>query len=166
MILVQAVPGAVDDATTLVFAAIPSSTLPISPGLRHSGIAFDLDAFCHTSYSVYLPLVLRNQSSSAGIVATVNPVHSTRQCSASPPLGSSSPCSPTFQTPVTITIHYSDADVAGLDESTLRLYHWTGSEWGDGADTCTPASSYVTSTVGNLLQVTICHLSRWGLAGR
>ena len=29
-----------------------------------------------------------------------------------------------LQQPVTVTIHYSDADVAGLDESTLVLYRW------------------------------------------
>jgi hypothetical protein len=30
----------------------------------------------------------------------------------------------TFETTVTVTIHYSDADVRGIDEKTLKLYRW------------------------------------------
>jgi CSLREA domain-containing protein len=42
---VQFPPGAVPDATDVVYTAIPSPTEPISPGLRLAGLAFDLNAY-------------------------------------------------------------------------------------------------------------------------
>ncbi|MDI6856676.1 MAG: hypothetical protein QMD21_07850, partial [Candidatus Thermoplasmatota archaeon] len=30
---------------------------------------------------------------------------------------------------VNITIEYSDEDVKGLNEATLKMYYWTGTEW-------------------------------------
>ena len=71
----------------------------------------------------------------------------------------------TFQRPITITIHYTDTDVLGIDEDTLRLYYWTGSVWQDGATTCVPVSNYTRDPVQNLLSVPICHLSRWNMGG-
>lgn len=35
----------------------------------------------------------------------------------------------TFETTVTVTIHYSDADVWGIDEKTIRLYRWVPPTW-------------------------------------
>ena len=34
-----------------------------------------------------------------------------------------------FSKPITITITYSDSDVSGLDESSLKIYRWDGSSW-------------------------------------
>lgn len=34
-----------------------------------------------------------------------------------------------FDAPVTITYHYTDADIAGLDESTLTMYHYHDGAW-------------------------------------
>ncbi len=72
-----------------------------------------------------------------------------------------------FERPVTITIHYSDVDVAGLDESTLALYYWQwhigGGAWIDAATTC-PAD-YVRRPDRNWLRLPICHLSRFGVMG-
>jgi len=68
-----------------------------------------------------------------------------------------------FERPVTITIHYSDVDVAGLDESTLALYYWRGGAWIDAATTC-PAD-YVRRPERNWLRLPICHLSRFGVMG-
>jgi len=166
---IEVAPGAVTETVTLQFTPIPSSTLPPLPGsLKHSSIAFELDAFCYRSYSIYLPLLLRSYSGSSSRAASgIGAAHSTRRCEASS-LSSSSgptPCSPQFQIPVTITIYYSDADIAGLDESSLRLYYWTGAYWEDAAATCSPASTYFTDTVANVLQVPICHLSEFGLMG-
>lgn len=39
---------------------------------------------------------------------------------------------------ISITISYSDADVAGLNEDKLTLYRWTGSEWTAREVACTP----------------------------
>jgi photosystem II stability/assembly factor-like uncharacterized protein len=70
-----------------------------------------------------------------------------------------------FQQPVTVTIHYSDADVAGVDEGSLVLQLWEDGAWIDAAETCTPASTYVRDLEGNSLAVPICHLSYYALAG-
>jgi hypothetical protein len=71
----------------------------------------------------------------------------------------------TFQEPIHVTIYYSDLDIAGIDETTLRLYYWTGSMWKDAVDTCTPPSSYVRDLAQNKLSVPICHLSEWHMGG-
>ena len=63
-----------------------------------------------------------------------------------------------FQTPVTVTIRYTDADVAGLDEGRLRLLYLDGASWVDAA--CGP---YVRNPAANTLRVPICHLSEFGL---
>jgi hypothetical protein len=66
-----------------------------------------------------------------------------------------------FSKPVTVTIHYSDAEVAGLDEGSLALTYWTGSAWQDAA--CGPVERH---PVENWLAMPICHLSRFGLLGK
>jgi hypothetical protein len=71
-----------------------------------------------------------------------------------------------FGQPATITVEYSDQDVAGLDEATLRLYYWAGTGWDDAANTCgPPPSTYYRDLVNNILSVQICHLSEWGMMG-
>jgi parallel beta-helix repeat protein len=165
-------PSAVTETTLFVYLPVLSPTHPFPSGVMYAGRAFDLDAYCYQWHYAYLPLVLRSYSSSSSsavagdafIPASVSLGQRGAGCVSSPP--GPIPCQPAFQTPVTITIHYSDADVAGLDESTLSLYHWTGSSWEDAVDTCTPASTYIRDTAGNVLQVAICHLSRWGMGGR
>ncbi len=72
----------------------------------------------------------------------------------------------TFETPVTVTIEYSDEDVAFIkDEETLLLYYWDGSAWIDAATSCDPVSAYTRDLVENRLSVDICHLSTFSLAG-
>jgi len=56
-----------------------------------------------------------------------------------------------------ITVHYNDADVAGIDESTLRLYFWNGATWevvNGGID-----------TVANEVWAFTNHFSTWGAFG-
>ncbi len=71
-----------------------------------------------------------------------------------------------FQLPVTITLHYSEADVAGLDEDHLTLSYWDGSQWADAATTCTPPSMYDRHPDQNWLTVPVCHLTEFALFGR
>jgi hypothetical protein len=66
----------------------------------------------------------------------------------------------TFIKPVTITLYYSDADVSGIDETTLTLFYWTGSAWADAA-----YGAYDRHPDQNWLSVPINHLSRFGLMG-
>ena len=72
-----------------------------------------------------------------------------------------------FLRPVAVTIHYTDSDVAGLDESTLVLYYWdtVTSTWKDVATTCSPASTYWRYPSHNKIVVGICHLSGFGFFG-
>jgi len=71
-----------------------------------------------------------------------------------------------FNRPVTVTIAYSDLDVSYvMDESGLALLWWDGSNWVDGAGTCTPASSYVRDLVNNVISVGICKTGLFGLFG-
>ena len=67
-----------------------------------------------------------------------------------------------FSKPVTITIHYSDADVQGVNEISLTLYYWDegSSAWVDAA-----CGDYDRHPDENWLAVPICHLTKFGLAG-
>jgi len=71
-----------------------------------------------------------------------------------------------FEKPVTITLHYSDGDVAGIDEASLVLNYWDGSAWVDAAATCTPPATYDRHPEANWLAVPVCHLSRFALFGQ
>ena len=70
-----------------------------------------------------------------------------------------------FAEPAVVTIHYRDADVAGLGESTLILYYWDGTAWQDASTTCSPPSAYERHPDANWLSVPICRLSRFALFG-
>jgi len=70
-----------------------------------------------------------------------------------------------FSRPVTITLHYSEADVAGMDESRLALHYWSGSQWLDAATTCAPPSAYDRHPDEDWLAVPICHLCEFALVG-
>jgi hypothetical protein len=73
----------------------------------------------------------------------------------------------TFSKPVTITIHYDESDLDGLDEDTLVLEYWNeeASEWVDAASTCTPTSIHERHLGENWLAVPVCHLSRFAMFG-
>ncbi len=73
-----------------------------------------------------------------------------------------------FDQPVTVTLSYSDDDIAGLDESSLLLYYWNEgqNQWVDAATTCPSNSSYDRHPAENWLAVSICHLSEFALFGQ
>jgi len=68
-----------------------------------------------------------------------------------------------FSVPVTVALHYADADVAGMDEASLILEVWNenASAWEDAA--CGPYDRHADE---NRLAVPICHLSRFALFGK
>jgi predicted outer membrane repeat protein len=70
-----------------------------------------------------------------------------------------------FQSPVTITIRYSNADANGTHESQLVLLYRNGNDWQDVATMCTPPSTYSRDPIGNSISVRICHLSEYALFG-
>lgn len=73
-----------------------------------------------------------------------------------------------FSLPITVTLHYTDTDVADLDEDTLLLAYWNEdtSEWKDAINTCTPPLAYDRHPNANWVAVPICHLTRFALVGR
>jgi peptide/nickel transport system substrate-binding protein len=71
-----------------------------------------------------------------------------------------------FDDPVTLTLHYDDADVVGLIEEELYLYTWDGSTWVDVVADCGwPPSAYGRYPTENRLVVPLCHLSPFALVG-
>jgi hypothetical protein len=65
--------------------------------------------------------------------------------------------------PATFTLHYTDTDVAGLDEGALLLERWNEdvSAWEDAS--CGPYDRHPDE---NWLAVPVCHLSRFALIGK
>jgi hypothetical protein len=64
----------------------------------------------------------------------------------------------TFEDQITVTIHYSQANVAGLDEETLELRTWNGSAW-----TTNGITLIERNTVHNYVVFSIAHLSEFAL---
>ncbi len=65
----------------------------------------------------------------------------------------------TFDAPVTITYQYTDADIVGIEESTLWLYHYHNGSW-EALDDCT------INTITNTISCTTSSFSIFGLFGR
>jgi len=66
-----------------------------------------------------------------------------------------------FSQPVTISIHYRDEDIAGMDENSLRLYNydWSINSWVDS----NPCGGYIRNPDDNILQAAVCHFSDYGV---
>ena len=67
----------------------------------------------------------------------------------------------TFSHPVTITLHYRDEDILGMEEGDLKLYNydWSTHSWVDAA----PCGGYLRLPEENILQAAVCHFSDYGL---
>jgi len=73
---------------------------------------------------------------------------------------------PTFNAPVTITIHYTDADTQLIsDINQLALWKKQGDDWQDAAQTCEPASTYERNIDTQTITVAICQTGRFALFG-
>ncbi len=67
----------------------------------------------------------------------------------------------TFPNPVTITLKYDGQTIKPIMEDTLHLFWWNGSAWEEAA--CGP---YVRNLAQDTLQVPVCHISPFALAGK
>ena len=65
-----------------------------------------------------------------------------------------------FQAPVTVELHYSNADVSRVTEPSLELDAWTGDAWQDAA-----CGLYNRQSAANWLSLPICHLCEFALIG-
>lgn len=63
-----------------------------------------------------------------------------------------------FDAPVTVSYQYTDEDIAGLDESTLRMYHYRSGTW-SALDNC------VVSASANTISCTAPHFSVFAIFG-
>ncbi len=65
--------------------------------------------------------------------------------------------------PATLTLHYTDSDVVGLDEASLVIEYWNQatSAWEDAS-----CGSYLGSSEENWVAAPICHLSHFALFGK
>lgn len=66
-----------------------------------------------------------------------------------------------FLLPVSVSLHYSDADVKGMDEGSFTMWYWTGSAWSGAA-----CGNYAHHPGENWLSVPICHLSQFSFFGQ
>jgi peptide/nickel transport system substrate-binding protein len=66
-----------------------------------------------------------------------------------------------FDTPLTVTIHYTDAEIGGLNEESLEVRFWDGSGWSMEGITVVDRDP-----ANNALVVTIAHLSKFALVRR
>ena len=74
----------------------------------------------------------------------------------------------TFNAPVTITIHYTETDLIGINEQTLKLYRLETPPFGMGwcvVGVCRPNESQTLDAVNNLITATVTGFSRWGQMG-
>lgn len=66
-----------------------------------------------------------------------------------------------FEEPITVTIHYLDANVVGLIESTLELLYWNGNSWASDGIIVVERDE-----LSNRLIATTSHLSDFALFGQ
>jgi hypothetical protein len=66
-----------------------------------------------------------------------------------------------FPVPLTVTLTYSDGDIAGLAAETLTVQYWDGTEWSTEGITLIERD-----TAQKRIVVTIAHLTDFGLFGR
>jgi hypothetical protein len=70
----------------------------------------------------------------------------------------------TFNLPVTVTLSYSDTDIASIFEDTLGLYYWD-STWLDALSTCAEGV-YTHNLDTNTFSLPVCHLSEFAALGQ
>ncbi len=71
-----------------------------------------------------------------------------------------------FLEPVDITISYSDLDIRYIAaENQLWLRWWSGGEWRDAAESCSPVSIYQRQLADNVISVAVCGVGEFSLMG-
>jgi hypothetical protein len=71
-----------------------------------------------------------------------------------------------FGQPVTVDLRYSGSDVQPVsDQAQLLLQRWTGTQWVDVAEECTPPASYDRLPAENRVSISICSTGQFALFG-
>lgn len=73
-------------------------------------------------------------------------------------LGGVGSANTSFNEPITVTITYSDADVSGINESSMVIYRWNGTTW-------SPLTGCTIDTNANSITCTTTNFSTFGLFG-
>jgi hypothetical protein len=74
----------------------------------------------------------------------------------------------TFSAPVTITLHYTESELGGISEQTLKLYRLEYAPYGNGwcvIGVCRPQESQTLDTANNIITATVYGFSKWGKFG-
>lgn len=74
----------------------------------------------------------------------------------------------TFSAPVTITIHYTESELGGINEQTLKLYRLEYPPFGTGwcaIGVCRPLESQTLDVDNNIITATVLGFSKWGKYG-
>jgi hypothetical protein len=159
---IEVPPAAVSLCTELVYSPLLTPTEALDLGDKYAQHAFFLHTYpCANMLRVYLPIVRWSWHLTPVMRGTTSDTLPAGPTTA-PFLA---PGDPVFQEPVTMTIHYSDADVTGIDENTLWVVYWTGSAWEDMAGTCGAPPTYGRDLDNNHISFTFCHMSQGALVG-
>jgi hypothetical protein len=71
-----------------------------------------------------------------------------------------------FLEPVDVAISYSDLDIRYIAaENQLWLRWWSGGEWRDAAESCSPVSLYQRQLADNVISVAVCGVGEFSLMG-
>jgi hypothetical protein len=131
------------DLAAPVYSPVSGQPPRLSPG---SAVAADL------AYQLYLPVVYSSVPTNLTMVGRPFTLDGYRD-------GAFTPGS-ILQKPISVTLRYTDAEAAGVYESSLALSCWNGSRWIAAA--CGPYARYPDE---NRLVVPVCYLDEFSLFG-
>jgi hypothetical protein len=148
-------PGAVSETFKLTYTPLTTITQP-SP-TNSLGYYFDLNTDVPDN-QVFLPMIM-NGSASGGGTAVVNPL-----------ARESVTNSYDFNVPVTITIVYTDTGLINPEDLLLKYWNAADQEWVDIVAECNARNDgflykYDYPPGEDFFTATICHLSRFSVAG-
>ena len=154
----------IDKALVIVVSG-PSTTTPQSI-FTNSSVVMQPNATSTVSTNANLTLDLVSNGSATGSVNVLkynaNPVGSTSGVVSLLALNKyfdivlSDSLNSTLSSAV-IRVSYTDAEVSGIDESSLKIYLWTGSTW--------QAQTSTVDTAANIISATVPHFSTYSVFG-
>jgi len=152
-------PGAVSDTLKLSFTPLTTITQPSPP--NSLGYYFDLNTDV-PDHQIFLPMIVNGDdggTKTGGETAVVNPL-----------AGESVTNSYDFNVPVTITIVYSDMGETNPEDLLLKYWKIDDQAWVDIVEECNARNDgflykYDYPPGEDFFTATICHLSRFSVAG-
>jgi PKD repeat protein len=157
---VQVPPNAVEERIGLTFLPLNRDEIEVPPPPKPSTYFFDLDPVIFPS-TIFLPYITDGSIESGPPTAGNQVPASSATGQATFTTNDTFP----FLLPITVTVIYTDDQIPGLDEETLILSYWDGTQWLDAITTCDDPAPYDRDPANNRITLQICHLTRFGLSG-